>query len=300
MTSFAAFAKSLSGEAAEDGKVVFVPKHLMIFGPPKTGKTAAALLLAKQGYHVYFIDIERGGQVAVNPALGLEKYYDNIRYFPVFDTPKYPYGADAVDKIMEAMYDRKPVKMCIAHGLVDRCTACGTDESKFHLMDMWAKPPEKTVLLIDSATQLGNSIMALVMAKALKKGVDDKPEFDQFGAQGKRLNHIFSNIQAAPFNIIVTSHDTEVVMEDDKKMLTPTAGTRNFSSQCARYFSDVVYIRKGPSSHTGASNTLFSARVQLGSRLGAAVEDFNVPGESILLPIMAPAVAKALQAKAKK
>lgn len=289
--SFADFIKSDGAKAAS------LAHRVMVYGPPKIGKTAACALLAKH-FEVYLIDGERGGAVIANPELGLENYWGKIQYFPISDSHELPLFAETTIKLADAAHKKLEMQVCKAHGKAGNCPKCGKEADAYQIFDFFSAPSKEKILVVDSSTQLGNSVLAYAMQARGKKSVTEKAEFDDWGAQGKWLNYIFTTFQGLDLNIIVISHDSEVEQEDGTKKLSPTAGTKNFSSQVARYFGHLVYAKKTLAvGHTGVSSTLASLQIQIGSRTGAKVEEFNVPGESLLLPIFAPELAKKLQAE---
>jgi hypothetical protein len=97
------------------------------------------------------------------------------------------------------------------------------------------------------------------------------------------MDTFLSYVQQAPFNIVCISHETEVEMEDGKQKLVPTAGTRNFSRNTAKYFDEVVYCEVKNKKHIAASSTTYANNILTGSRTGNTLE--NKPGEASLVPI---------------
>ena len=97
---------------------------------------------------------------------------------------------------------------------------------------------------------------------------------------GKLMDTFLSHVQNAPFNVVCISHETETEMEDGKVKLVPTAGTRNFSRNTARYFGEVIYCEVKNGKHIAASSTTYSNKVLTGSRSGISLE--NAPEASLL------------------
>ena len=97
------------------------------------------------------------------------------------------------------------------------------------------------------------------------------------------MDMFLSYVQQAPYNIVCISHETEVEMEDGKSKLVPTAGTRNFSRNTAKYFDEVVYCEVKNKKHVAASSTTYANNVLTGSRTGNVLE--SKPGEASLVSI---------------
>ena len=101
---------------------------------------------------------------------------------------------------------------------------------------------------------------------------DYKLTYDDWGNLGKLMDTFLSHVQQAPFNIICISHETEVEMEDGKNKLVPTAGTRNFSRNTAKYFDEVIYCEVKNKKHIAASSSTYSNNILTGSRTGFSIE----------------------------
>ena len=66
-------------------------------------------------------------------------------------------------------------------------------------------------------------------------------------------------------------------MEDGKQRLVPTAGTRNFSRNTAKYFDEVIYCEVKNRKHIAASATTYSGNILTGSRSGVILENEASP-----------------------
>ena len=71
-------------------------------------------------------------------------------------------------------------------------------------------------------------------------------------------------------------------MEDGKDKLVPTAGTRNFSRNAAKYFDEVIYCEVKNKKHIAGSSTLYNGNILTGSRTGSVLESQAEPS---LIPI---------------
>jgi hypothetical protein len=71
-------------------------------------------------------------------------------------------------------------------------------------------------------------------------------------------------------------------MEDGKNKLVPTAGTRNFSRNTAKYFDEVIYCEVKNKKHIAASSSTYANNVLSGSRTGQVLE---TQANASLIPI---------------
>ncbi len=106
------------------------------------------------------------------------------------------------------------------------------------------------------------------------------------------METFLSHVQQAKFHIICISHETETEMEDGKIKIVPTAGTRNFSRNSAKYFDTVIYTQVSNMKHTFKSSTTSTVNIVVGSRT-----DYDIDKIGSLLPLFngkmpAPEAAK--------
>jgi len=134
-------------------------------------------------------------------------------------------------------------------------------------------------VVFDSLTQLTNSAIAHITKTQPE---DYKLNYDDWGNLGKLMDTFLSHVQQAPFHIVCISHETEVEMEDGKNKLVPTAGTRNFSRNTAKYFDEVCYCEVKNRKHVVGSSTIYSGNILTGSRSGSSLESAANPS---LIPI---------------
>lgn len=247
-------------------------RHILVYGPPKSGKTVAVAKLAEK-YRLWWIDLEDGIKSALNPALIKPELLNNIELISIPDRQNYPMAIETVLKIIKS----KAVVVCHKHGKV-ACLMCkGADEgTAINLAEFDVK---KDILVIDSWSQLVESSMNYIMRDAIaKENFDAKAGWDEYGKQGRILENIGSFLQVAPINIIVISHELMVEMEDKSKKIVPIGGTSNFSKTFAKYFDDVVYMEIVNKNHRCLSSTTAKASVLAGSRAGVDIK----PGEGLI------------------
>lgn len=244
--------------------------RVLLFGPPKSGKTKLAGDLS-EAFNLIWIDMENG--VDTLKQLPLEQQ-ERIEVISLPDTRSFPIAIETCLKLIKG----GPLEICETHGKVS-CAICKKDSGLFTSLNLNSLPLD-TVVVFDSLTQLTNSAIAHITKNQPE---DYKLQHDDWGNLGKLIDTFLSHVQQAPFNIVCISHETEVEMEDGKQKLVPTAGTRNFSRNTAKYFDEVVYLEVKNKKHIAASSTLYANNILSGSRSGARLEDS--PGEASLVPI---------------
>lgn len=268
-----------------------ISHRVLLYGAPGTGKTAAIAELAKH-YHIDFIDLEDGGSTLVNPELGLTPEHEaHINYIKVPDTRAYPVAAVTVSELSRF----RNGTICGDHGAWN-CKSCGPQPAKPATKDIivngkvvkpameakeatmgkdnvsyldFEKYTGNNILVIDSLTQLSNSILAACMAKENRTDMFDAAQFVDWGNLGKNLDSILSNFQASGKNIVVTTHLSSITQEDGKELLGPVGGTANYAKLLGRFFDHKVIcqIKGGKSVLNSAYN--YSGSAMTGSRTGA-------------------------------
>lgn len=244
---------------------------VMLFGAPFTGKSLLAGKLAEH-FNLLYIDMEGGHDVLfqLNP-----EWQERIEVISIPDTTSYPMAIETCLKIVKGAVD-----VCEAHGKCS-CMICKRNEAPIVHIDVNALAKD-TIVIFDSATQLTASAIANITKN---KPDDYKLEYDDWGHLSKLMDIFFSHIQTANYNRIVISHITEAKQDDGRTLLFPVAGSRNFSSNVAKYFDHVVYLEKKNKKHKAASSTTYMNNIMTGSRAGVSMEDME---ESTLLSIFAP------------
>jgi hypothetical protein len=252
-------------------KIAHKSRRVLLFGPPKSGKTELAGKLSEE-FNLIWVDLENG----VDTLLKLPKeFQERIEVISLPDTRSYPIGIQTCLKIVRGT----KYKLCDSHGVIG-CVQCVKNpeatwiEVEFNTLGL------DTIVVFDSLTQLTNSAIAHITKG---KPDDYKLEYDDWGNLGKLMDTFLSHVQQAGYHVVCISHETEVEMEDGKQKLVPTAGTRNFSRNTAKYFDEVVYCEVKNKKHVAASSTLYNGNILTGSRSGAVLE--NSPGEASLIPI---------------
>lgn len=253
----------------------------MVYGPPKSGKTALVGKLAEAGFKLHWCDLENGIKTLLNPAILKPEFRKNIN---VINIPDHRYSPTAITTINEVMKGRK-TKICYDHGKVN-CPICSkvqtTRWSEINLSEF----TDKDILVIDSLSQLGESARNKVtLAEIIKPGGEEyKPTFNDYMAQGSQLAGVLSMIQVANLNIIVISHEIDVEKAETKEKIVPTSGTRNFSSTVGKYFDAVVHCEIVNKKHRAFSSSTYSPTILTGSRLPVGLDE-SKDGELSLLPL---------------
>jgi hypothetical protein len=188
---------------------------------------------------------------------------DRIELISIPDTRSFPI---AIETCLKAIRGNKG-KICEAHGKWN-CATCTKEGAQFIEIELAALPLD-TIVVFDSLTQLTNSAIAHITKD---KPDDYRMQFEDWGNLGKLMDVFLSHVQQAPFHIVCISHETEVEMEDGKQKLVPTAGTRNFSRNTAKYFDEVIYCEVKNKKHVAASSTTYANNILTGSRTGSNLE----------------------------
>lgn len=266
-------------------KLSQVPRNpiqsVLVFGPPKVGKTEIVSKLAEE-FNLIWFDLENGHATLFKRP---EEQQERIDLVQLPDSRSYPI---AIETCLKAVRGNP--------GWVD------AETGKWVANEKDLKPERtythinlnaldrNTIVVFDSLTQLTNSAISHITKN---KPDDYKMEFDDWGNLGKLMDSFLSHIQTAKFNCVCISHETEVELEDKKVKIVPTAGTRNFSRNTAKYFGHVIYCQVSNKKHTFSSSTTATLNVVTGSRTDIATEKMAEPS---LIPIFKGAVGTATPA----
>lgn len=245
-------------------------KHVMLYGPPKSGKTRLAGWCAEK-YKILYFGLEGGESTLFQLP---EEWHDNVEIISIPDTRDSPM---AIKTMLQVIKGNKGT-VCEKHGAWN-CSTCklkGEPVVEVHLNDL----DSDTIVVVDSITQLTNSAIAHITA-----GTDDmyKLQFDDWGNLGKLMDMFLSYVQNAPFHVICISHENMVEMVDGKEKIVPVAGSSKFSRNSAKYFDEVLYCEVKLGKHIAASSTTYNANILTGSRAGLSIEKLGAIAS--LLPI---------------
>lgn len=251
-------------------------KRLLVYGPPKTGKSELVSKLAEL-FPLLWFDLENGSDVLYKLPKSAQA---NINLVKIPDSKSNPQAIDTILKV----FKRAKGEICHGHGKF-RCPICSKLPNYADISDLIDIPEQAAtnhyIVVVDSITQLKMSAMAHI---SKGKGDDYKFEFDDWARLNSMLDSILSEVQAASYDIIFISHDDMVNTVDGKEKIVPVSGTRNFSRNTAKYFSDVVYAELKNGKHVFASSTTYQNKIQTGSRSDIKLEDMSTPS---LLPFFA-------------
>jgi len=253
---------------------------VMVYGPPKSGKTALVGKLASH-FKLHWLDLENGIKTLLNPAILDPKFRKNVNVISIPDHKLYPVAIDTVKEVLRGGLK----KICYDHGKVN-CPICGKKpEAKWSEIDILTFT-DNDILVIDSLSQLSNSAMNKLVLKEINKpgGEEYRSTFHDYAAQGQLLDMILSLIQVIDLNVVVISHEVESEMTDGKDKIVPLAGTRNFSKLSAKYFDTVVYLSIMNKKHSAFNATTSLPNVLTGDRFGVTL-DGQKDDDISLLPI---------------
>lgn len=238
-------------------------QKVLLFGPPKSGKTELAGKLSEYMQVLYF-GLENGHATLQKFPM---EWQERIEIVQIYDTPKLPIGINTMLKVMKGGEH----KICDTHGAIGCINCMKNTEASFTVVNLDLLPPT-SVVVVDSMTQLVNSAVASITRG---KDEDYKMQHDDWGNLGKLMNMWLSYIQQARYNLVVISHETEAELEDGKVRIVPVAGTRNFSRGSGKYFDHVVYCEVKNKKHKAGSATDYSLNIMTGSRTDARLEDME-------------------------
>lgn len=242
-----------------------VPQKTIIYGATKTGKTRMIGRLAKTRKLLWF-DTESGYQTLFDAANLDPQYRGNINLIRLPDSTDEPLAARALNTI----FSFKEANICQAHG-INNCPECKKANAPFDTINLRKLEPG-TVVVVDSLSQLVNSWTAVI---AKDKPFGYKFQFDDWALLGTYGKGFLTNIQSAPIDIIVTSREMEVILEDGSKKLVPNGGTRNFSCDVAGFFDHVVYTSMVGKRHAQGSSTGYTSTAIVGSRSNVSTEKWD-------------------------
>lgn len=252
-------------------------QSVLVYGPPKVGKTQLVGKLAEIGWKLLWIDVENGWKT-LKYNLSKEAW-KNINLIPIPDSRTNPMAIQTLTKI----FTGQRVTVCFQHGVVG-CLECSR-ASKPATEIFLNKLPMDTIVVVDSLSQLTNSVLNYII-----KGNDDmyKPTFHDYRVEGVLLDKILSQVQAAKYNVAFISHDISVEIPGTKKedgtadmRTVPLGGTTNFSKMVAKYFDTVCLCEISGRKHRAGTDTLYRPYTLTGSRTNVNIAKEGVGLEAI-------------------
>lgn len=234
------------------------PQTVMVYGAPKTGKSALVGQLAKK-YKLYWFDIDRGSQVLFTAVP--REFWKNIELIEIKDSQDEPRGIRSLNKLFKS---KAIVNFCAEH-VEANCAVCTVKKLPPAVSIDVSKLDTRSVIVVDSASRLSDSAMAHALGQQGDM-IFKKKEYSHYDNQGLLLKSIYTLAQYMPCHVVFISHEEELEHEDGTSKITPVSGTRNFSRKVAAYFDHVIYTqilnRKYCISSLGISNI----KVQAGNR----------------------------------
>lgn len=243
-------------------------RHILVYGPPKTGKTELVGALAEH-FTLWWMDLDGGAKTLMREGSIASKHLDNINYFRIPDTQTFPIAVETCLKVFKG----NKVNICHQHGKVN-CPLC-KQEGLFTPIELEKFDTKKDILVIDSYTQLMSSVINWIHKDALVKDDFDniKSSYDDWAKQGNLSDRFGLTIQQAPWNCVVISHEILTELEDGSKKIAPVGGTRNKSADFGKYFDDIVYTEIVGGKFMAWSHQVDKSRTILGSRTGKKLQD---------------------------
>jgi hypothetical protein len=244
-------------------------QKVLVYGPPKAGKTVAVGKLAEAGFTLHWFDLEGGVKSLLNPDMLKVEARKNIKIYNIPDNMALPIGYDAIRQLFRG----GDKKFCYEHG-VNNCPVCAKKpEAAWSDVINLAKFTDKDILVVDSLTQLSDSAINKLTLKDRQKDDEYKLTFNDFGNQGMYMKEILTKVQTANINICMISHQIDAEKSDSKEKIVPVAGTRNFSVTAAKYFDEVIYMQVMNKKHAVYSATTWSNTHITGGRSGVKLEE---------------------------
>lgn len=238
---------------------------VLVYGPPKVGKTQLVGELAEHGFNLIWFDLENGS--ATLHKLPLESQ-ERVELITIPDSRSFPIAIETCLKVIKGI----PVSICEEHGKIS-CPSCKTKQLPQVAINL-SELDANTIVVFDSLTQLTNS----AIANMTKNQPDDyKMTWDDWGNLGKLMDIFLSHVQQAPCHVVCISHETEATLEDGKVKIVPVAGSSKFSRNTAKYFGHVIYAEVKNKKHMFTSSTTGSMSVVSGSRTDVTTERMENP-----------------------
>ena len=254
---------------------------VLVYGPPKSGKTALVGKLAADGYTLHYFDLENGLKTLLNPAILAPEFRKNVNVINIPDHRSYPIAIDTLRDVFRG----GAKKICTLHGKVN-CPVCAKVPTATVTEIDIAKLGANDIVVIDSMSQLARSAMNKATYKEISKpgGEEYKCTFGDYAQQSALMEQLLSLIQVIDLNIIVISHELESENLEGREKIVPVAGTRNFSLTVAKYFDSVIYCTVLNKQHRAFGSSTYSPTIVTGSRLPIDIDN-GKEGSTSLLPL---------------
>lgn len=233
--------------------------RVIVYGPPKVGKTQLVGTLAQEFKLIWF-DLENGYNTLLKLPMELQ---EKIELIHLPDSKVFPIAVETMLKV----FSGNTVQICEEHGKV-ACALCKKDNKPYVEFNI-NQVPDDTIVVIDSLTQYTNSAIANITKS---KPEDYKMQFDDWGNLKTLVEKLLSCVQAASCSIVCISHEEEVEMEDGRKKIVPVCGSSKSSRNTAKYFDHVVYCEVKNKKHIAGSTTTYSNNILTGSRTDVSLE----------------------------
>lgn len=253
---------------------------VLVYGPPKSGKTALVGKLAEK-YKLHWFDLENGIKTLLNPAMLKPEFRKNVNVINVPDHRVNPVAISTLIDVFRGGHKR----ICYDHGKVN-CPLCAKrPEAKWSEIDL-SKLGDGDIVVIDSLSQLSASALNKITLAQINKpgGEEYKPSWDDYAAQGALIAQVLTLFQVLDMNIVCISHETDSESVTGKDKVVPVAGTRNASRLSAKYFDEVVYCTVFNKKHKAYNSSTYDPTVVTGGRYGVTLDN-QKDDELSLLPL---------------
>lgn len=254
---------------------------ILLYGPPKVGKTELAGTLAKipDVDRIFWFDLENGSDTLIDMVRRGKLTEEQAAKITLFKVPDIRENPVAMETLLKAICTKAAVQICDEHGRVN-CPICLKEKAEFTPFHH-ASLTDKDFIVIDSLSQA--SVSAMNMA-CRNQPVEFKPTWDEYGLQTKWLSDLLTTVQAAQYtNFLCITHDLIIEEEGKSDKCVPLCGTKAFSNTVAKYYGTVIYAEMKMKQHKAGSSTKYSTSTQTGSRLGIELEKEKDPDLSTVL-----------------
>lgn len=253
MTTLAERAKALAAKEVPE-----MPQSVLVYGAPKTGKTALVGQLARK-YKVIWLDIDRGSQTLFTAVP--QEFWHNITVVDIFDTPTDPVAVKTLTAIVK---NRGILKICAGHGAVN-CVHPSCRGKPNQLEVDFSALNTETVLVCDALSNASDSAMAHALGQQ-GDFVFKKKEYTHYDNQGLLLRNILTWQKLLRCHRVFISHEEEIQHEDGTRKITPVGGTRNFAKKLGGSFDHMVYTSVRAKKYCISSLATSDMKVQAGNR----------------------------------